>query len=199
MPTPEKYNEQKLLTELKAGNEEAFTELYNQYSEAMYFNVLKMVKDETIAEEIVQDLFTKIWQKRDVIKIDHSFASYIYRAAQNSVIDYFRMVERSRELLERFKKTASGNYLHVEEAICLKESDLLLRKALETLPPQQKKVYQLCVLEGCTYKDTAGRMDIGHNTVKEYLSKARLTVRTFVENNIDNPYALIVVFIADLY
>ena len=193
-----KYYEQELLAALKAGNEEAFTILYNQYSGPMYYNVLKMVKDETFAEEIVQDIFTKIWQKRKVINIDVSFASYIYRVAQNSVIDSYRKMQRNRELLEKFKKLASSNYQHVEEEVCFKESDFLLQKAIETLPPQQKKVYQLCVVEGCTYKDTAFRMEIGHHTVKEYLSKARLTVRTFLEKNIDNPYALLVLLVAGI-
>jgi RNA polymerase sigma-70 factor (ECF subfamily) len=193
------YTDQELLLQLRAGNQEAFTILYNQFSGAIYFNVLKMVKDETVAEEIVQEIFIKIWQKRDVIRIEVSFASYIYRIAQNNVIDYFRKIERSRDLLERFKKSASSNYLHVEENICLKESDLLLQKAIATLPPQQKKVYQLCVLEGYTYKDTACQMEIGLNTVKEYLQKARVTVRTFLEKNMDNPYALLVVCIADIY
>ena len=198
MSITDKNNEQEILSELKAGNEDAFTVLYHQYSGPMYYNVLKMVKDETLAEEIVQDIFTKIWQKRKVINIDVSFASYIYRVSQNSVIDFFRKMERNRELLERFKKSATSNYLHVEEAVCFKESGLLLQKAIETLPPQQKKVYQLCVVEGCTYKDTAFRMEIGHHTVKEYLSKARLTVRTFLEKNIDNPYALLVLLVAGI-
>lgn len=198
MSFTQKYNDQELLWELKTGNGEAFTVLYNQYSAPMYYNVLKMVKDESVAEEIVQDIFTKIWQKREALNIEGSFASYIYRVAQNSVIDSFRKMQRDRELLEKFKKLASGNYEHVEEEVCFRESDLLLQKAIETLPPQQKKVYQLCELEGCTYKDTAFRMEIGHHTVKEYLSKARLTVRTFIEKNMDNPYALIVILIADL-
>lgn len=193
-----KYDEPKLLAGLKAGEEESFTILYHQYSAQIYFNVLKMVKDETFAEEIVQDIFTKIWKKRDDINIDTSFASYIYRVAQNCVIDFFRKMEKNREHLQRFKKLASSEYFHVEEDICFKESNLLLQKALETLPPQQKKVYQLCVLEGCTYKDTAFQMKIGHHTVKEYLSKARLTIRTFLEKNMDNPYALMVFFITDL-
>ena len=199
MSITEKNNEQEILSELKAGNEEAFTVLYHQYSGPMYYNVLKMLKDEILAEEIVQDIFTKIWQKREVINIDVSFASYIYRVAQNSVLDSFRKVKRNRELMEKFKKLASSNYQHVEEEVCFKESDFLLQKAINTLPPQQKKVYQLCELEGCTYKDTAFRMEIGHHTVKEYLSKARSTVRSFLEKNIDNPYALMVVCITGIF
>ena len=199
MTFTDKYNEQQLLGELKSGNEEAFTLLYHEYSGPMYYNVLKMVKDETLTEEIVQDIFTKIWQKREALNIEVSFASYIYRVAQNSVIDSFRKLSRNRELMAKFKKLSSCNYQHVEEEVCFKESDLLLQKAINTLPPQQKKVYQLCELEGCTYKDTAFRMDIGHQTVKEYLSKARLTVRTFLEKNIDNPYALMVAFITGIF
>lgn len=197
MPLPEKYNETEILAELKAGNKEAFTILYKKFSVQIYCNVFKMVKDEACAEEIVQEIFTRIWQKREIINIDVSFAGYIYRIAQNCVYDYYRTLQRNRHLLDKFKDQITCNYLHVEEEIYKKERNFLLQKALDTLPPQQKKVYQHCVLEGCTYRDTAFKMEIGHNTVKEYLSKARMSIRTFLEKNMDNPFALVILFMVD--
>jgi RNA polymerase sigma-70 factor (family 1) len=178
-------DEKWLLAQLKAGNSEAFSQLYRHYSGPMYVNVLKMVKDEQVTEEIVQDIFARIWQKRESIQFEKSFASYIYRVAQNMVFDFYRKLKRDRNLYEHFKTIATENYSHIEEELHGKEFETLLHKALDTLSPQQKKVYQLCSLEGRSYKEAGIQLGISSSTVKEHLAKAKLTIRRFVLNKMD--------------
>ncbi|MBS1737079.1 MAG: RNA polymerase sigma-70 factor [Bacteroidetes bacterium] len=183
-------NEQGLLEQLKAGSAEAFSQLHRQYSVQMYANVLKMVKDEQVAEEIVQDIFTRIWQKRESIQIEHSFAAYIYRIAQNLVIDFYRKLKRERNLYNRFKAAATENYSHIEEALHDKEYATLLQNALDILPPQQKKVYQLCSLDGHSYKEAGSHLGISPLTVKEHLSKAKSSIRQFINNRMDTAFGI---------
>ncbi len=178
-------DEKWLLAQLKAGNSEAFSQLYRQYSGPMYVNVLKMVKDEQVTEEIVQDIFARIWQKRESIHFEKSFASYIYRVAQNMVFDFFRKLKRDKNLYEHFKTIATENYSHIEEELHSKEFETLLHNALNTLPPQQKKVYQLCSLEGRSYKEAGVQLGISSSTVKEHLAKAKFAIRKFVLNKMD--------------
>jgi RNA polymerase sigma factor (sigma-70 family) len=73
---------------LRDGDQKAFAQLYHQYSGKLYLNVLKMVKDEQVAEELIQELFAKIWHKRAEINIDTDFLAYLYRSAQNLVHDF---------------------------------------------------------------------------------------------------------------
>jgi len=181
----EDIGQRDLLAKLRNGSQPAFTELYEMYSFKMYVNILKMVKDEQMAEELVQELFTKIWQKREIIEINVDFKSYLYRIGQNLVYDFFRKLQRDKKMYERFKVIATEHYSHIEESLHLKQSEQALHKALSKLSEQQKRVYKLCRIDGYTYKQAATEMGISPHTVKEYLVKANHLVKEYLLNNLD--------------
>lgn len=188
---PPKANETDLIGKLREGSQEAFAELYHQYSPALYMNILKMVKDELVAEELIQELFTKIWQKRAELHIESDFLAYLYRVAQNLVRDFFRKLQRDKDMMAHFQQLATANYSGIEEALFYKESEHLLKMALEQLPAQQRRVYQLCKIDGFTYKQAAEEMHISAHTIKEYLSKASYTVKMYLLSNLDITISLL--------
>ena len=183
MSTRKISSDAELIALLKTGDELAFTQLYYKYSGKMYVNMLKMVKDELIVEEMVQELFSRIWHKRMSIHYETDFASYLYRTGQNLVFDYYRKLQLDKKMSDHFKSIAHENYTHIEEAIEFRESEELLQKALAILSPQQRNVYQLCKLDGCSYKETASQLGISPHTVKEYLGRARQLVKTYILTN----------------
>lgn len=187
--------EQELIEKLRLGDTRAFEQLYHHYSPRLYLNVLKMVKDETAAEELIQELFTKIWQKRAELQIESDFVAYLYRVAQNLVHDFFRKLLRDRKMLAHFKLMATANYDHIEAALSYKESEQLLKSALEKLSPQQRMVYVFCKVQGYTYKQTAEKMGISPHTVKEYLSKANSAVKIYLLANLEMNLGLFLLFI----
>lgn len=182
---PPIYNESLLLEQLRAGSTEAFTQLYYAYSGQMYVNILRLVKDKQVTEEIVQEIFTRIWQKRDQLVFKTDFSAYLYRMGQNLVIDFYRKLQRDRKLLERFKANVSEYYEHIEENLYFRESNTLVQRAMDTLSPQQKKVFQLCKLDGWSYHQAALLLDISPFTVKEYLSLASKAVRSYLSDPIN--------------
>lgn len=169
-----------LLLKLKDGDETVFTHFYKLYSGQMYVNILKMVKDEQIAEELVQELFTKIWHKREVVHLASDFKAYLYKTGQNLVYDFFRKLQRNQQMQERFRKVVTEYYSHIEESLQLKQSEALLEKALGKLSVQQRKVYHLCKIQGYTYKEAAEELGISVHTVKEYLTRASFLVREYL-------------------
>ena len=195
MHAADKDPDAKLLALLKDGDVAAFTTLYNKYSRKMYVNMFKMVKDEQAVEEMIQILFSRIWQQRAVISIDTDFSSYLYRAGSNLVCDFFRRLKSDRKMMAHFKLTITEQYSHIEESICFKESRQLLEQALAGLSPQQRHVYQLCRLDGYSYKETAARLGISTHTVKEYLCKAKQMVTAFMETNMETIVCLAIFFI----
>lgn len=185
------YNEAILVQAMQTGNEEAFTTLYKYYSPQLYMNILRLVHDPLSAEEIVQELFTRIWQKRESKGIKENYTGYMYRSAQNLVHDFFRKMKHDRELLERFRLIVEEDYEYIQEALQLKESSAILEKAIEQLSPQQKKVYKLVRIEGCTYRKAAEIMGISPLTVKEYLVTTKKAIQNYLLNNMDNSIELV--------
>lgn len=176
---------------LREGNEPAFVQLYKRHSERLYLNMLKMVKDEQVAEELVQELFTKVWLKKDELNIESNFLAYLYRIAQNLVHDFFRKLNRDKKLYEHVTSIAVSHYEHIEQALHDREMEGLLVKALDQLSPQQRNVYQYCKIEGDTYKQAAEKLGISVHTVKEYLIKANKEVKNFLLSDPDIVFSLL--------
>jgi RNA polymerase sigma factor (sigma-70 family) len=170
---------------MQSGSQEAFTTLYRYYSPRLYVNILRLVRDPLSTEEIVQELFTRIWQKRESQGMGENFEGYMYRIAQNLVHDFFRRLRRDRKLMERFNMLVQENYEPVEQALQLQQTSAILRQAIAQLSPQQKKVYELVKIDGHTYKKAAEVMSISPYTVKEYLVAANKIIRTYIINHGD--------------
>jgi RNA polymerase sigma-70 factor (family 1) len=180
-----------LTTLLRDGDHKAFAQLYHQYSGKLYLNVLKMVKDEQVAEELIQELFAKIWHKRADLKIDTDFLAYLYRSAQNLVHDFFRKLQRDKKMRDHFVAIAVSHYQHIEEGLHYRESEGILKEAIENLSPQQRNVYQFCKIDGGSYKEAAEELGISVHTVKEYLVKANKEVKSYLLTHLDASFGVL--------
>ena len=170
---------------LQKGDTEAFTVLYRHYSSQLYSGILRIVKDPVSAEEITQELFTRVWLKREVPGMQENFAGYIYRIGQRLVFDFFRKLKSDKKLQQKFTKLASEQYNPVEELLLQKECSQLLNKAIDQLSPQQRRVYKLVKQEGYTYKKASEIMGISPLTVKEYLVTGKKNLQQYMLNNMD--------------
>ena len=92
------YTDEQLLLLLSGSDQQAFTELYNRYHAGIYSYQLAFVKIPSISEDLVQEVFLKIWEARKRLHIHTSFASYLYRISRNSAIDFMKKIAADREL-----------------------------------------------------------------------------------------------------
>ena len=187
------HNEPLLIRQLRDGDQEAFTALYRYYSPILYVNIQRMVRDPLAAEELVQELFTRIWLKRTAKGIQEDFTGYVYRIAQNLVHDFFRRLKKDHALMERFKASIElvDKTANAEELLQKQQSKGIINNAIEHLPPQQKKAYKLVKEEGYTYQKAAENMGISPFTVKEYLSLANKSIRTYILSHVGSPSEII--------
>ncbi len=176
-------DEKELLLLLLNGNEQAFEKIYRLYSSRLYGNLLKLVKSETEAQEILQDVFLKIWENRQNIDIEKSFRSYLFKIAENKVVDFFRKVARDKKREAELISLATNEYVPVEELLQSDEKTALLQKAIDSLPPQRQQVFRLCKLEGKSYKEVSEQLGISVSTISDHIVKATKSIRDYFENN----------------
>lgn len=176
-------DEKELLLLLLNGNEQAFEKIYRLYSSRLYGNLLKLVKSETEAQEILQDVFLKIWENRQNIDIEKSFRSYLFKIAENKVVDFFRKVARDKKREAELISLATNEYVPVEELLQSDEKTALLQKAIYSLPPQRQQVFRLCKLEGKSYKEVSEQLGISVSTISDHIVKATKSIRDYFENN----------------
>lgn len=192
----ESWNEQDILIRLKAGEEPAFGKLYAHYSEPIYGRLLRLLKDSDIADEIIQELFLKVWEKREQINISQSFKSYLYTIAENLAYDHFRKVARERKLQDKFRQITTELYTHTEEDLLSRESKDIIDKAIETLPLQRKTAFVLCKIEGKSYQEAAEIMGVSVSTISNHLVKANVSIRAYLSKSEDLLPTLFVVALA---
>ena len=180
MPVHIFYDERELLSELKAGNKAAFTRLFELYSQPLYLNLLKLLKTDQAAEEILQNIFLIVWEKRETITINHSVKNYLFRIAENKVHDFFRKLKRDRKLYDYIREESCGEFDDLENNILHNEETALLNKAIENLSPQRKQVFNLCKLEGKSYLEVSELLHISTSTINDHIVKAKRAIRDFI-------------------
>jgi len=177
--TADDENLKLLLQQLQQGSEQAFTILYDQYSKPIYRNILRLVKDEDVAQELLQDLFLKVWEIRQTIKLEGSFKSFLYKVAGNMVYMYFRKTAKDNRLIEKLIISYVDYETNNEETIISEENLDLLQIAIGTLSPQRKQIYTLCKLEGKSYEEVSNQLGISTSTISDHIVKANKTVKQY--------------------
>ena len=172
-----------LLKLLKKGDMVAFDTFYNQYSRRLYGFVLRYIKIEADAEEIVQDVFLKIWKARGNIDIYSSFESFLFTIAYNSTISLLRKRANEKKYLEHLnKKFNIDKAPDLVDEIHFNELNEKVKSLLDKLTPRQKEIFQLSRYEGLSHEQIARKLNISTNTVKHHLVAAL----SFLKSNIDN-------------
>jgi len=157
---------------LREGDERAFAVIYQRYKRPIFSKLLRLVKQEDIAKELLQDVFLKLWEKRATLESEKATGAFLYRIAQNLTIDLFRRATSDRKLLEHISVVATELYDPASEYDQNAETKFILQQALDILPPQRKKVYMLCKLEGKTYEEASASLGVSVSTVRDHMTKA---------------------------
>ena len=171
--------EYELLKRLQSGDQLAFESLYQNYSREIYNKLVKMVKNVTLAEELTQDVFVKVWNKREVITIDQPFRYYLLTLTNNIVNDFYRKAARDRKLQDEIIAASTELYNPTEEQIYYKESKELMDQAIDSLPSQQKLVFQMCKIEGKSYDEVSKLLGISTSTISNHIVKATKSIKTY--------------------
>ncbi len=177
MHTIPRSDEKELLNLLSSGDRQAFEQIYHRYKDRIYGNLLKLVRSDDLAEELLQEVFYKLWLNREKLEFVQSFSAYLFRMAGNLVTDFYRKAEKSKKLQDQLIYTMTELYDHVEDQINYKESNALLQQAIASLPPQRKIVFNLCHVEGKSYDEVSKILGISTSTINDHIVKARRSIK----------------------
>ena len=188
-------SEKELLVKLKAGDKSAFEQIYRLYSNRLFGNLVKLLQSETEAQEILQEVFLKIWQNRAQIDPEKSFRSYLFKIAENKVFDFFRKAALQKRVQHQLLHHSDIETTMVDRMLLDKENEQLLAKAIDQLPPQRKQVFVMVKLQGKTYKEVGDHLGISVSTISDHIVKATKSIRDYLTNSEEGlQYVLILAF-----
>ncbi|MFB6456243.1 RNA polymerase sigma factor [Chitinophaga sp. Hz27] len=185
MPSANDYIESVLLLHVAQGDEKAFTRLVVIHSGPLYTFLCKHLDNKELAEEIVQDVFTQIWQTRETLAEIRNFRTFLYVISRNRMLNELKKMTRERKQRQAWISQQPETSPEQDEQQVIEEQHSLVDNAISKLPPQQQKVWLLNRREGLTYKQIAGELNISRETVKTYLQLANQTIARFLATNLN--------------
>ncbi|MEI8114467.1 MAG: RNA polymerase sigma-70 factor [Bacteroidia bacterium] len=182
-----------LLSRLKNGDMLAFDRVYELYSHKLFSFICKILKNEAEADDIVQEVFIKIWESRHKLEDFKLLNAYIFTVAYNSSIDLIRKRINNNKYLEHLRNS-SVIYTTPNSISELEFSELNTQteKLIANLPERQKQVFILHREKGLTYPEIAEQLGISRNTVENHMAKAL----KYMHKNIDNSLLINMLFVS---
>jgi RNA polymerase sigma-70 factor (ECF subfamily) len=187
----EKSNRDLLLL-VKEDDMLAFYQIYERYCKRLYGFILKYIKQESEAEEIVQEVFLKIWESRDKVDVYSSFESYLFTIAYNTTMSLFRKKVHEKKYLEHLKSLQQADLApEITNEIHFRELNEKVQILLNKLTPRQKEILLLSREEGLTHDEIANKLNISLNTVKKHM----VNTLSFLKSNIDTSLMINLLFV----
>ena len=164
--------ERRLVADLLEGDESAFCELYALYKDRLMWFSLKFLKSRDMAEDVFQDAFASIWQ--------NPFGPYVYTIVKNRILNLLAGLDRELELRDKIRSASLDSTNETEDSVLDTDLNALLDKALETLTPQQKRVFDMSRKDMKSHKEIADSLGISVYTVQQHISTALKVIRAFL-------------------
>ncbi len=170
-----------ILKKIKKGDIKSFEALFHRYYPRMCLYAQSLLKKESIAEEIVQDVFFNIWKNRKEFMLTSGWQSYLYRSVYNNAMSYLRKMQRESGLDDQIAERVMGTSNDPFEEMNFKELNVAIRETMEKLPERTRQIFRLSRFEGLTYPEIAKKLSISIKTVEANMGKALKAFRLSLE------------------
>ncbi|MEX0770931.1 MAG: sigma-70 family RNA polymerase sigma factor [Balneolaceae bacterium] len=171
----------KLVSAAVEGDEQAYANLMEKYQRALYFHIVKMVKEKEQVEDLVQEAFMKAFDNLSSYNTRYAFSTWLYRIATNHTIDYLRKKKLKTLSIDEPVKTRDGDMeiqlpddsYETDRGIIRKQRQKMIRNAIHELPEKYRQVIEMRHMEEKSYQEISDLLDLPLGTVKAHIFRAR--------------------------
>ena len=191
MPNVNKLTEKQdseLVELFKSGSQAAFEQLYLRYYNHLLNLCEHILKNKTDAEDVVHDVFVQLWETRDTLNAELSFAVYVKTLAQNRALYRFRQFDIHSRFAQHILMNAKDTTNETEDTILDNDYTALLDEMIAILSPKQKEAFRLSRIDKLTYNEIADVMQISVETVREHVSIALKKIKKYLKRHADIHY-----------
>lgn len=195
MNESDRHIEKELFRLIASGDAHAFRAVYDQYQRKVYFIAWRLLHSEADAEDVVQEVFSRIWRGRNSIERIENFNAYLNTLVRNHIFNRLRKKAHENAFLVKSTRDIESQNDNINAGLEFKDLETQLHQAMKSLPPQQRKVFQLGRLDGWKHEEIALEMGISRETVKKHMMAAVRTIRSLL--NSKGKMALLLIFILE--
>ncbi|GGB12143.1 RNA polymerase sigma factor [Puia dinghuensis] len=182
-------NDPILLEQVAAGDQAAFRQIYAHFFKRLYQFAFAMIKTRESAEEIVEDVFVRIWQRREEISSIRNLRVYLYTATKNAALNYLSRKARQNitEPFDHITIDLNGSNGTPEQLLITAETYRKIQTAIEALPPRCKMIFKLVREDGLKYREIAEILNISTNTIDVQMAIAVKRISLAIAAEFDFP------------
>lgn len=187
------YNERELLLSLAQGEDHAFAGVFHHYRHRIYAIAFRLLGSASQAEDVVQDIFLKMWIKRGELHEISHFKAYLFTVTRNHIFTSLKLMARQQLAASELSATVVDEIK--DAAIIHKEYEQILQRAIAQLSPQQELIYKLSKEEGLKRNEIADRLQLSPETIKVHLANAMRSIRAFCMARMDLNTFLVIMWL----
>ena len=170
---------------LSRGDKASFESIFWQYRTFLYQYALRFVKDQQIAEEIMQDAFIKLWLNRSRLNPHLSLKAYLQTITRNLVYDYLKKVASEQRLQREFYVKMQKRQNVTEDKVVHSDYEQLTQQIIDKLPAQKRKIFTMSREQGLTHEEIAEALNLSPKTVNNHMTQALHTIREYLTLHMD--------------
>jgi RNA polymerase sigma-70 factor (family 1) len=187
--------DRELFLQIANGDEMAFREIFNKFGPVLHRFALNIIKNEAIAREIVQEVFLKVWLKRESLPVIEKPASWLYRVASNLSLTHLRRQHIEEKVLNSIQEKELFHENPILNDLSAKHLQGVINQAVYELPPQRQRIFRMSKESGLSRKEIARELDLSENTVRNQLAISLRSIQSFIQRDSDNFISILFILI----
>lgn len=167
-----RYSDEELVTLLKKSNQEAFAEIYQRYRFLLYAHAYKKLANQEESRDVVQEVFTVLWTKRETLTFNTTFKGYMYTAVRNRILNIFDHRQVKTTYIKSMTDFQMSDYIAADEQIRSRQMSEMIEAEIDALPAKMKQVFLLSRRHHLSHKEIAEKLSISEKTVDRQISNS---------------------------
>lgn len=166
------HTDTELIAKLKQSDVDAFTEIHSRYYAVLYRHALQRLEDDAEVQDILQELFSYLWDNRDTIQFTVSLSAYLYTAVRNRVINVYKRNKLKYDYFDSLQTFIDNSTTEADHNIRLKQLTELIETEVEKLPTQMRLVFEMSRKQYLSHQQIANELDISVLTVRKQVQNS---------------------------
>jgi RNA polymerase sigma-70 factor (ECF subfamily) len=171
------HTDQDLVTLLRKGDHDAFTEIYKRYWSVLYLHARHMLREEDQARDVIQEVFAAMWNKYPQFELTISLNAYLYKAVRNTILNIIRHGKVKENYLADLGEFIDQEKVQTDELVRYNDLKRLIEREILNMPPKMREIFEMSRKEGLSHAEIGERLGISDLTVKKQVSKAVTILR----------------------
>lgn len=174
----DKYTDLELTDLLRSGDHHAFTEIYQRYTALLQRHAYSKLQDREEAMDVVQEMFTNLWTKRDSISFKSNLSGYLYASVRNRVLNVIMHKKVASDYISSLQDFMDHGEALTDHRVREKELQLKIESEISALPEKMREIFEMSRKEGFSHKDIANKLGLSEKTVKNQVNNSLKILKT---------------------